>query len=266
MSLNLEDPKVLEKLMSNGLYPMSLCSKELFDLARKECFPHPEGSYEKHKAYAENVPELKDTLMVSTSGINPCVIFDGKILVEFIPFDSDSGVNFSLSSYLLRKEKGKGIYDATVYAPTNHKITVLNFIDEDKIYEEFSHDKAGVEKFIFEIRKSLEYNFDTFDDLFLKYASGDSVAAANLPEEITIYRGQSTKSSDVKSAGSWSLSSHAADAFAVRFLHAGEIGTRYEAKILSKDLIYAYKNDGEYEVIVDPSKIYDLKSEEVSYD
>ena len=109
MSLNLEDPKVLEKLMSNGLYPMSLCSKELFDLARKECFPHPEGSYEKHKAYAENVPELKDILMVSTSGINPCVIFDGKILVEFIPFDSDSGVNFSLSSYFLRKEKYWGI-------------------------------------------------------------------------------------------------------------------------------------------------------------
>lgn len=260
MSLNLEDTKVLEKLMSNGLYPMSLCSKEFFELARKDCFPHPEGSYEKHKAYAENVPELKDTLMVSTSGLNPCVIFDGKTLIEFTPYD----VNFSLSSYLFKKE-GK-IYDTIIHAPKNHKITVLNFIDEDKMYDEFKNNKSEIEKFIFEVRKSLEYNFDLFDKLFLKYASGHSVLSANLPDEITIYRGESTKSSDVRLAKSWSLETCIAESFAVRFLNAGETGVKYEAKILSKDLIYVYENDGEYEVIVDPSKIYNLKSEEVSYD
>lgn len=79
-----------------------------------------------------------------------------------------------------------------------------------------------------------------------------------LPEQVRIYRGGNTASTPYSEAYSWSLDINVANFFACR-RGTGD-GYLVEAKVEKKDIIEAFLEDqGEQEIIVDPSKIEVLR-------
>jgi len=82
----------------------------------------------------------------------------------------------------------------------------------------------------------------------------------SLPEEITIYRGQGSKSTPYTQAYSWATDIQTAFFFAAR--HGSEESMIAQAKINKHDIIEYISSRGEFEVIAHPDDVYEVEVQE----
>ncbi|MFQ9737450.1 MAG: hypothetical protein ACLR06_06880 [Christensenellaceae bacterium] len=77
-----------------------------------------------------------------------------------------------------------------------------------------------------------------------------------LEDEVTVYRGVTSCTAKNIRALSWTLDYETADWFAHRF---GETGKVYEARINKEHIYVLFNSRGEWEVIVDPKYLTELR-------
>lgn len=108
---------------------------------------------------------------------------------------------------------------------------------------------------VLSVREMMEYQFGDFDEtttipVLLETKEGakdlEALRVMNLPEVVTLYRGEGAKSTPLEKALSWSLSPEQAHFFANRF---GSDGKVFQAEI-ARDAILAYIDSSEEEVLV----------------
>ena len=78
---------------------------------------------------------------------------------------------------------------------------------------------------------------------------------AELPDEITVYRGLTEKNKDNILAMSWTMKQETAEWFANRFKGKGKV---YRAKIRKEDILAVFLGRNESEVIVDPKNLKEI--------
>ena len=78
---------------------------------------------------------------------------------------------------------------------------------------------------------------------------------AELPDEITVYRGITEKNKDNILAMSWTMKQETAEWFANRFKGKGKV---YRAKIRKEDILAVFLGRNESEVIVDPKSLKEI--------
>ena len=141
------------------------------------------------------------------------------------------------------------------YLPVFFKFTkeYLNFMDYTEFlrelwtYVEFPNNDKNVSK-----REFVSYFKKASKNLLM--TDHEVQVFQELPQEITIYRGTG-KHKNYK-ALSWTLDLDKAKWFANRW---NQKGTVYKAKIKYKDCLAYFEGRGESELVVDYSKLYDIK-------
>ena len=78
---------------------------------------------------------------------------------------------------------------------------------------------------------------------------------AELPDELTVYRGLTEKNKDNILAMSWTMKQETAEWFANRFKGKGKV---YRAKIRKEDILAVFLGRNESEVIVDPKSLKEI--------
>ena len=78
---------------------------------------------------------------------------------------------------------------------------------------------------------------------------------AELPDELTVYRGITEKNKDNILALSWTMKRETAERFANRFKSKGKV---YQAKIRKEDILAVFLGRNESEVIVDPKNLNEI--------
>lgn len=109
-----------------------------------------------------------------------------------------------------------------------------------------------------------EYGFeDITEDLLCKLIKEKPLTGIySIPEiwlnesELIIYRGHTERSPNIKNSYVWTLKKSVAEWFSNRFDTNGVV---YKAKISPRDVIAYIKDRNEHEIIVLPSKIYDIE-------
>lgn len=141
----------------------------------------------------------------------------------------------------------------------------ISFVDKRmkmNALEIFYEDIPSVERYdVFrEVYARIEYNFQDHREFIIncfkdRFCSQDwNSAKINLFKEtkgnrtITIYRGEGSKSSDIKNAFSWTLDKSVAEFFAKRFDSDGVV---YKANISFDDVIDYIEHRNEKEILVD---------------
>ena len=78
---------------------------------------------------------------------------------------------------------------------------------------------------------------------------------AELPDELTVYRGVTEKNKDNIRALSWTMKRETAERFANRFKSKGRV---YRAKVRKEDILAVFLGRNESEVIVDPKNLKEI--------
>ena len=78
---------------------------------------------------------------------------------------------------------------------------------------------------------------------------------AELPDELTVYRGVTEKNKDNILAMSWTMKQKTAEWFANRFEGRGKV---YQAKVRKEDILAVFLGRNESEVIIDPKNLKEL--------
>lgn len=97
--------------------------------------------------------------------------------------------------------------------------------------------------------------FQAADPIYLMDAS-EREKLERLEDEVTVYRGVTSCTAKNIRALSWTLDYETADWFAHRF---GETGKVYEARINKEHIYVLFNSRGEWEVIVDPKYLTELR-------
>lgn len=164
----------------------------------------------------------------------------------------------------LREKIGKDLFDKKKYYDLfnqeNNKMPLYFFL---KHYKEI--DKENVFDVFISMYQQIHYGFDKIDEAIYTYIkqykpsneyflnqmilNGEVSSTSSINTELTIYRAQGIKSTDLKSAKSWTLSLDFA-----RKMNTKCCGYIYEAVVNVADII-CYVDNFEHEVLVDYNKL-----------
>ena len=142
--------------------------------------------------------------------------------------------------------------------PLYHFLHLYKFINKEKVFSVFKTCYQSI-SYGFNLipEEVLEYifQFKPETDIVLKSINNSNITNIiyNENDYITIYRGQGTKSLDIKYSKSWTLSKEIAD----KFSNYGE-GKTYIAQVKISNII-DYFDDSEYEVLVNFQDLINVK-------
>lgn len=173
------------------------------------------------------------------------------------------GMGPSLSSFYevikeIENEVEKGdYYSALMSLPDTMQIEYFNKLVEKKV-----PDIPGLYDLFFNFYVNSDYGFgaikdSTFKAILASKTATDkrktSKAIKDLPDTVKVYRGGNSASTPFSKAFSWTLDPNVATFFACR--RGSQEGYIAEAEISKKDIIDAFLDRGEQEIIADPATV-----------
>lgn len=181
--------------------------------------------------------------------------------VEVFTLDTDS-------EFLIKDVGGRIDYQNKVFnnkAWTKYLLAVEGVMQMQifaKIYPMIApEERYDLLRYIY-VQNDQGHNFITKDMWVDALALKPNKEPLNLPEdqeEFVIYRGVGNKSAKLNEALSWTLSYYVASKFSYKGDSEGAI---HVAKVKKEDIIEYFDERDEEEIIVQPSKVYDLKTYE----
>jgi hypothetical protein len=105
------------------------------------------------------------------------------------------------------------------------------------------------------VYSSSEYGFEIDEEILMNIKELFALQKNDLPEELTLYRGETSRSTHYTDALSWSLKKKTAEFFARRFKSEGTI---YACKVKKEDIINYITDRDEDEILVSSDYIYDV--------
>lgn len=252
-----------ELLMEYGLIkfkPDMIINEQLFELVRAKAFFSSYSYEEALSFYNEQKESVKENIYMST-GSDALVYYDTEYTyISINPMFLIPEYNFELID-IIRANRDKSALSALQLAPNAVKLLIYRML----LSKNMISAKEKREALIY-VYCSSEYNFDKhfYLDQFISTKDKaedllDLYSKLNIDENdyVTIYRGEGSKSTDVKDALSWTLDLKTAYFFKNRFTNEG--GKLYKATIKLKDILAYIANRNEEEIIVDFIKLHHVK-------
>lgn len=228
------------------------------------------NSFEEIRPYFDKYKLNLNNLYLSNNGIFPEVIYldkycSSKVILALDILDDEF---LGLQRVTERLKIFKDMFEKEDYGLLFHNefnemalyhfLNLYKDINKEKVYDVFRNCYQSI-SYGFNLipEEVLEYILQfkpTPEEVLKKINSSDGIDHIyKLDDYITIYRGQGTKSLDIRKAKSWTLSIKIAEKFAT--FGDGEI---YEGQIKISDII-DYIDDSEYEVLVNFEDLVNVK-------
>lgn len=248
-----------DELLRMGMYPLTEATQEKFDMM-KELSPFRFPMFETIEEIREVIEKqgLPEEDLYLSTGLYDLVLFDGRW--GFMDYHNFTEMNLAetwktFKERMVHLENQKKYASLLVFVPKSHKKVII----EQHLDEIPEIDRR---KLLIDIRTSSEYQFQEFDEetfvpqmLKSKEGAEDLKQLKDLHPELvlTIFRGQTPKSTELEHALSWTTDIQYAEYFANRFSSEGVI---YQARV-KRDQVLAY-TDREAEVLVQYDDLMDV--------
>lgn len=250
-----------EQVLKLGLMPFRLVDADVYDTIRSEAYFRLIPTYEDAKTLIDTY-DLPEAEVYVTTGRDDLILFDGRysfMAIAPLPtFLKQLAKQWEAFKKGNQKAIEAGDYAHVFFRMDNfYRAPVFTWLLK-------TIPKEQRRPLILAIRQSMEYSFDAFDKtvtvpllLATKEDAADlhALAEKDLPDTVTIYRGEGSQSTPLEQALSWTLSAQQARRFAQRF---DETGTCYQATI-QKEAILAYI-PSEEEVLVRFEDVHDIQT------
>lgn len=205
----------------------------------------------------------KDDIYLNTQGITPTLVYvQDMCMIELPPFMSEMS--------FIQQYKGMKKRIENLYAQNDlHNLLYLTRKVYYTLWLQNMWEKLPQEMYrdIFKtIYQNIEYQHNSITpEMWERFATtemdeDEKTYYDSLPNTLTIYRGETDKSTPYTEAKSWTLSKPMANFFATRY---SNIGTVYQAEVNKEDVLAFFEYGTEKEVLVTSDKLRNIKKESV---